>query len=142
MKILARFNFVAFFISVKEADSYKYSPSRLTLHAYNFLRTTTEDKRHTNVFIMYTETTFLRAFYHLLRATKLIYELFITCFNRLSANDQSTDGFLNQLDRHSGMQASLQELTSLTSFLVMVADLVSLSARSLSQSDFLGRCST
>jgi hypothetical protein len=54
MKILARFNFVVFFISVKEADSYKYSPSRLTLHAYNFLRTTTEDKRHTNVFIMYT----------------------------------------------------------------------------------------
>ncbi len=58
VKILARFNFVAFFIIVKEADSYKYSPSRLTLYAYNFLRTQTEDKRHTNVFIMYTKTTF------------------------------------------------------------------------------------
>ena len=91
---------------------------------------------------MYTETTFLRAFFNLLQATKLNYELFITYFNRLSANDQSTEGFLNQLARQAGMQAFLHELTSLTSFLVMVFDLVNLSARSLSQSDFLGRCST
>jgi hypothetical protein len=91
---------------------------------------------------MYTKTTFLRAFFNLLKATKLNYELSITYFNRLSANDQSTEGFLNQLARQAGMQALLHELTSLISFLVIVFDLVNLSARSLSQSDFLGMCST
>jgi hypothetical protein len=54
VKNLARFNFVAFFNSVKEADSYNFSPSRLTLYVYDSLRTTTEDKRNTNVFTMYT----------------------------------------------------------------------------------------
>jgi hypothetical protein len=56
-----------------------------------------------------------------------------------NANDQSLTGFENQALKQVGMQTSLHELTSRLSFTVIVADLVSLSARSLSQSDFLGR---